>query len=63
MIDRLTEEKIKDSARIVDVVGDFLELKKKGVEYTALCPFHEDKNLGNFMVSPKRNMAKCFACG
>ena len=63
MIDRLTEDKIKDSARIVDVVGDFLELKKKGVEYTALCPFHEDKNLGNFMVSPKRNMAKCFACG
>ena len=63
MIDRITEEKIKESAKIVDVVGEFLDLKKKGVEYTAFCPFHSDKHLGNFMVSPKRNMAKCFSCG
>ena len=62
MIDRLTEEKIKDAAKIVDVVGDFLDLKKKGVEYTATCPFHQDKHLGNFMISPKRNIAKCFSC-
>ena len=63
MIDRITEEKIKDAAKIVDVVGEFLDLKKKGVEYTTYCPFHQDKHLGNFMVSPKRNMAKCFSCG
>lgn len=63
MIDRQTETKIKEAAKIVDVVGEFLDLKKKGVEYTTYCPFHQDKHLGNFMVSPKRNMAKCFSCG
>lgn len=63
MIDRITEDKIKEAAKIVDVVGEFLTLKKKGVEYTAQCPFHEDKHVGNFMISPKRNIAKCFACG
>ena len=63
MIDRITETKIKESAKIVDVVGEFLDLKKKGVEYTTYCPFHQDKHLGNFMVSPKRNIAKCFSCG
>ena len=63
MIDRITETKIKESAKIVDVVGEFIDLKKKGVEYTTYCPFHQDKHLGNFMVSPKRNIAKCFSCG
>ena len=51
-IDRITETKIKESANIVDVVGDFLTLKKRGVEYVCLCPFHDDHTLGNFSVNP-----------
>ena len=63
MIDVLTIQKIKDTANIVDVIGDFYELRKKGTEYECACPFHEDKHLGNFKVSPRKNFAKCFACG
>ena len=61
-IDRLTEDKIKSAAGVVDVLGDFLELRKKGVNYQALCPFHDDKSLGSFVVSPKHNCYKCFSC-
>lgn len=63
MIDSLTIQKIKDTANIVDVIGDFYELRKRGVEYECACPFHEDKHIGNFKVSPRKNFAKCFACG
>ena len=64
MIDRLTEENIKDAAKIYDVVSDFItDLKKNGVDYTCACPFHNDKHVGNFKISPKKNIAKCFACG
>ena len=63
MIDRLTEDKIKETAKIVDVVSDFIDLKKKGIDYVGICPFHDDHNLGNFKVSPRKNIAKCFACG
>jgi len=53
---------ILDTARIEEVVGDFLTLRKTGVRYTALCPFHEDRHDGNFMVYPARNCFKCFTC-
>ena len=48
---------------IQDVVADYVELKKSGVNYTGICPFHNDKNTGNFIVSPAKNMCHCFACG
>lgn len=63
MIDRITEEKIKDAAKILDVVSDFItDVKKKGIDYTCTCPFHQDQHVGNFKISPKKNIAKCFAC-
>lgn len=62
-MDNLTIEKIKDAADIVDVVGEFLTLKKKGTRYSALCPFHGDRHEGNFVVYPAGNCYKCFACG
>ena len=61
-MDKFTEQKIKDAANIVDVIGDFLTLKKKGVNYQCLCPFHDDKKLGSFVVHPPRNCYKCFSC-
>lgn len=61
-IDKITEEKIKASANIVDVIGDYLELKKKGIEYVTLCPFHDDHTIGNFSISPAKNIYKCFSC-
>ena len=51
MIDRATVDKILDAARIVDVVGEFVTLKKAGVNYKGLCPFLDDRN-PSFMVSP-----------
>jgi hypothetical protein len=62
MIDKSTEQRIKDSASIVDVVSDFLELRPKGRNYECLCPFHNDRHLGSFVVSPARNCYKCFSC-
>ena len=53
---------ILDTARIEEVVADFLTLRKTGVRYTALCPFHDDRHDGNFMVYPARNCYKCFTC-
>lgn len=61
-IDKITEEKIKAAANIVDVIGDYLELKKKGIEYVTLCPFHDDHTIGNFSISPAKNIYKCFSC-
>lgn len=61
-IDDLTIQRIKDAADIVEVVGDFVELKKSGVRYLGLCPFHDDRHLGSFVVYPKRNCYKCFKC-
>ena len=63
MIDRITEQTIKDAASIVDVIGDFYELRKRGTNYECLCPFHQDRDLGSFKVSPTRNIYKCFSCG
>lgn len=62
-MDKITEEKIKQAVNIVDVIGDFIELRKRGVEYQGLCPFHDDRTLGNFSVNPNKGLYKCFACG
>ncbi|MCR4583573.1 MAG: DNA primase [Prevotella sp.] len=62
MIDRATVDKIISAANIVDVVGEFVTLRKSGVNYKGLCPFHDDKN-PSFMVSPSKNICHCFVCG
>jgi len=62
MIDRATIDKIISAANIVDVVGEFVTLRKSGVNYKGLCPFHDDKN-PSFMVSPAKNICHCFVCG
>ena len=61
-IDDLTIRRIKEAADIVDVVGDFVKLKKSGVRYLGLCPFHDDRHIGSFVVYPKGNVFKCFKC-
>ncbi len=62
MIDRPTIERIKDAADIVDVVSEFVSLKKVGVNYRGLCPFHND-HTPSFYVSPTRRTCHCFVCG
>lgn len=62
MIDRITTDKIMEAAQIVDVVSDFVTLKKSGANYKGLCPFHDDRT-PSFIVSPAKNYCKCFACG
>ncbi len=62
MIDRATVDKIMDATNIVDVVGEFVTLRKAGVNYKGLCPFHDDTT-PSFMVSPSKQICKCFACG
>ena len=62
MIDRATVDKILEAAQIVDVVGEFVTLRKSGVNYKGLCPFHDDRN-PSFMVSPSKNICHCFVCG
>ena len=62
MIDRQTIDKILDAAQIVDVVSDFVTLRKRGVNYIGLCPFHDEKT-GSFIVSPAKGIFKCFGCG
>ena len=62
-IDKITIERILKAAKIEDVVGEFVKLKKKGVRYLGLCPFHDDRHIGSFVVYPKGNCYKCFKCG
>ena len=62
LIDRATIDKIMDATNIVDVVGEFVTLRKSGVNYKGLCPFHDDKT-PSFMVSPTKQICKCFSCG
>ncbi|MBQ7443134.1 MAG: DNA primase [Bacteroidaceae bacterium] len=62
MIDRATVDRILDAANIVDVVSDFVTLKRAGANLKGLCPFHDDRT-PSFMVSPSKNICKCFACG
>lgn len=62
MIDRATVEKITEAANIVDVVSEFVSLRRAGASYKGLCPFHDDST-PSFYVSPSRNVCKCFSCG
>lgn len=62
VIDRATIDKIMDAADIVDVVSDFVTLRRAGVNYKGLCPFHDDKT-PSFIVSPAKGICHCFACG
>jgi DNA primase len=62
MIDNATIERIYSAVRIYDIVSDFITLRKRGINYVGLCPFHEDKT-PSFYVSPAKNICKCFACG
>ena len=61
-IDRVTVDRIMDAANIVDVVSEFVSLRKRGTSYKGLCPFHDDTT-PSFSVSPSRGVYKCFACG
>lgn len=62
MIDKATVDLILDSADIVDVVSDFVTLKRRGVNYVGLCPFHNDRT-PSFYVSKAKGICKCFSCG
>ncbi|MDR2498698.1 MAG: DNA primase [Tannerellaceae bacterium] len=62
MIDRTTIDKILDASNIVDVVAEFVSLRRRGVNFVGLCPFHADKS-PSFYVSPAKNICKCFSCG
>ena len=62
MIDKETIRKIMDTANIVEVVSEFVTLKRAGVNYRGLCPFHDEKT-PSFYVSPSRGICKCFSCG
>lgn len=62
MIDRETIDRIYAAADIVDIISDYVTLKRKGVNYQACCPFHQEKT-PSFVVSPSRGIYKCFGCG
>lgn len=62
MIPQETVNRILDAAQIVDVVGDFVTLKKRGANHMACCPFHNEKT-PSFVVSPSKGIYKCFGCG
>jgi DNA primase len=62
MIDHITIARIQDSAQITEVVSDFVTLRRRGVNFVGLCPFHDDRT-PSFYVSPSKNICKCFACG
>ena len=62
MIDHATVERIKDAANIVEVVSEFVTLRRSGANYKGLCPFHDEKT-PSFYVSPARGMCHCFSCG
>ncbi len=62
MIDQATIDRIMDAAQIVDVVSEFVTLRRRGVNYVGLCPFHNEKT-PSFSVSPSKGVCKCFSCG
>ena len=63
LIDKITEDKIKEAADIVSVISDWVTLRRSGVEYVGLCPFHDDHTPTNFKVNKNKQIYKCFACG
>lgn len=62
MIPRDTVERVLDAAQIVEVIGDFVDLKRRGANWIACCPFHNEKT-PSFSVSPSKGIYKCFGCG
>ncbi|MDP4276969.1 MAG: DNA primase [Bacteroidota bacterium] len=62
MIDQVTIDRIIDAARIEEVIGEFVTLRKRGINYVGLCPFHDEKT-PSFTVSPSKGICKCFSCG
>ena len=62
MLDQITIDRIIDAANIVDVVSEYVTLRRAGANYKGLCPFHDDKT-PSFHVSPAKGICKCFACG
>src|SRR5437773_12030298 len=62
MITKSTVDQIIETARVEEVVGDFVSLKKRGVNLLGLCPFHNEKT-PSFTVSPVKGIYKCFGCG
>ena len=62
MIKREDIDKIISATKIEDVVGSFVELRKRGVNYIGLCPFHNEKT-PSFNVNPAKGIFKCFGCG
>ena len=62
MIPKETVDLILDTVRIEDIVGDFVTLKRRGANYVACCPFHQEKT-PSFYVSPSKGIYKCFGCG
>ena len=62
MIDHATIQRIVETADIYEVVSEFVNLRKRGVNYVGLCPFHNEKT-GSFNVNPARGIYKCFGCG
>lgn len=62
MIDDVTKNRILDTAQILDVVSDFVSLRKRGTNYVGLCPFHNERT-PSFNVNPARNIFHCFGCG
>src|SRR5210317_1112490 len=62
MIDQFTIDRIIETANIVDVVQEYVSLKKRGANFLGLCPFHSEKT-PSFTVSPTKGIYKCFGCG
>jgi DNA primase len=62
MIDEITRQRILDTSQIVEVIGEFVQLKKRGANYVGLCPFHNEKT-PSFSVSETKGIFKCFGCG
>ena len=62
MISKSTIQKVNDAADLLDVVGSFIKLKKRGANYLGNCPFHNEKT-PSFTVSPIKGIYKCFGCG
>lgn len=62
-MDERTIRTVLGAANVVDVIGDFYELRKSGREWECLCPFHDDRHLGSFKVNEEKNLWMCFSCG